>query len=134
MPYTSSSLSALAKCCKSAPVISYYDNCGAYCLAQGQSVDDLTQCLYGQHVAWQDVFCSGNKTSTATGSAGVPTSAQASVVSGTAQKAGVSATGSAASQPSKGAAAERIGELGGGKAGLGVAVVLLTSIVFGMVL
>ncbi|XXG96886.1 hypothetical protein Hte_003177 [Hypoxylon texense] len=71
----------LGACCGAADVVSYYGGCGLYCLAAGQSVRDLTVCLYAHGAAWSDVFCSGNETATATATdAALPTSAGASVV------------------------------------------------------
>ena len=71
----------MSSCCNSAAVISYYDNCGLYCLALDQSVEDLTSCLMQSGALPQDVFCRGNVTATATGSGdSVPTSAEASAV------------------------------------------------------
>jgi hypothetical protein len=36
---------ALQKCCKNAKVTKYDNDCGIYCLAQGQDVDKLQSCL-----------------------------------------------------------------------------------------
>ena len=66
MPYSANHTKLMSTCCKEADVISYYDNCGLYCLAIDQSVADLTKCLYDNGAAWEDVFCRGNKTATAT--------------------------------------------------------------------
>lgn len=97
IPYDSNSnaTDVMSSCCKSASVISYFDDCGLYCLAQDQSVEDLTSCLMQSGAQPQDVFCRGNVTATATGSgSSLPTSAQASVVAG--------ATGSGGSGGSSG--------------------------------
>jgi hypothetical protein len=108
-------------CCKSASVISYYDGCGLYCLAQGQSVGELTQCMYGQGASYSEVFCRGgvNATATETGIGTVESSAGVSVVA----TGGGSSTGSsssASSTNSKSAAAQRYGGGGGGwKAAMG---------------
>lgn len=85
IPFGSSdnAIDIMSGCCNSAPVISYFDDCGLYCLAQDQSVEDLTSCLMQSGALPQDVFCRGNVTATATGSSdSLPTSAQASVVAG----------------------------------------------------
>lgn len=70
-------------CCKDANVVSYYDDCGLYCLAVNQSVTDLTDCLYGDGAKWEDVFCRGNTSAsaTATGSGDVVESASVTVIS-----------------------------------------------------
>ena len=82
--YSEDNIKHMADCCNDADVIAYYNNCGLYCLAQGQSAKDLTDCLYEKKVPYQDVFCNGNQTASATGSgtAGLVPSASASVVAG----------------------------------------------------
>ena len=67
----------MTHCCNSAAVTSYDNNCGLYCLAQGQAVGTLVNCLTGAGVGWSDVFCNTNMTATATG-----TSSGASSTSG----------------------------------------------------
>lgn len=68
-------------CCKSADVISYYGDCGLYCLAIDQSVQDIINCCYKNGAPYTDVFYRGtvNASATATGTS-LPTGAQASVV------------------------------------------------------
>ncbi|KAL0934964.1 uncharacterized protein CTRU02_209555 [Colletotrichum truncatum] len=82
MPYGGNNTEILKKCCKDADIISYYDNCGVYCLALGQSVGDLTTCLFENGASHKAVFCRGNLTAsaTATGNADLPASAKATVV------------------------------------------------------
>lgn len=66
-------------CCQQ--VVSYQNDCGLYCLAQGQSVSDLTQCLYDGGAAYQDVFCNAQTNATATATGNVePTASGATVV------------------------------------------------------
>ncbi|EFX06496.1 hypothetical protein CMQ_6817 [Grosmannia clavigera kw1407] len=74
----------MSACCNGADVVSYYDDCGLYCLAEGQTVQDLILCLYNKGAGWSDVFCSGSSNGTATGTTALPTGAGASVVVGTA--------------------------------------------------
>ncbi|KAF7538224.1 hypothetical protein G7054_g3065 [Neopestalotiopsis clavispora] len=82
MPNTGNYTTLMFSCCKEADVVSYYNGCGLYCLASGQDVQSLSNCLYGAGAAWEDVFCRGNETATATGTAtGVPASASASILS-----------------------------------------------------
>ncbi|ETS74049.1 hypothetical protein PFICI_13915 [Pestalotiopsis fici W106-1] len=112
LPYGGNHTDIMSACCKSADVISYYGDCGVYCLALDQSVADLTSCLFDQGAADQDVFCRGNTTATATGSGdSVPTSASASVVAsatGDSSSGSGTSTGSgSASETSKSAAAPR---------------------------
>lgn len=82
MPYSNKHIDYLRTCCKDAEVVSYYDDCGLYCLAQGQSVSDLIECLYDEGAKWEDVFCRGpeSATATATGAGNILPSADASVV------------------------------------------------------
>ncbi|KAE8390063.1 hypothetical protein BDV23DRAFT_88970 [Aspergillus alliaceus] len=56
----------MEKCCHDAPVSAYDGDCAIYCLAMGQSVKALTDCLYDAKVDWGDVWCSGNTSATAT--------------------------------------------------------------------
>lgn len=67
MPYKDAHIGYMSACCGDAEVISYYDDCGLYCLAEGQSVEALTACLYDEGAEWEDVFCRGSEKATATG-------------------------------------------------------------------
>jgi hypothetical protein len=73
---------AMAHCCKPAEVVSYFDDCGLYCVAAGQTIDDLQKCLFGQGVKYQDVFCNAGVNATATNTKPdlPPASASASVI------------------------------------------------------
>ncbi|KAI1485563.1 hypothetical protein F5X96DRAFT_659446 [Biscogniauxia mediterranea] len=114
MAYGGNHTDIMAQCCGSADVVSYYDGCGLYCLAVDQTVGDLTDCLYARGAAYQDVFCYGNTTATATATdATLPASASASVVS----TAGSSSSTSGASS-SDGAAATGTDSPGSAAAGL----------------
>lgn len=84
MPYSKNNAKMMSDCCKGTGVVSYYNNCGLYCLAVGQSVEELTKCIYDKGAEWEDVFCRGNisATATATGtSVEIAASASASVIS-----------------------------------------------------
>ncbi|KAI9896398.1 hypothetical protein N3K66_008570 [Trichothecium roseum] len=67
MAYSDDSVGYMKTCCKGADIVSYYDDCGVYCAAVGQSIEDLTDCLYDEGAAYEGVFCSGKKNATATG-------------------------------------------------------------------
>lgn len=67
MPFNETNINFMSACCKDAEIVSYYDDCGLYCLAEGQSVEDLIQCLYDEGAEWEDVFCRGSEQATATG-------------------------------------------------------------------
>ncbi|KAI0186259.1 hypothetical protein EV127DRAFT_439276 [Xylaria flabelliformis] len=74
---------AMEACCKSADVVSYFNDCGLYCVAAGQTIKDLQDCLFDQKVAYQDVFCNANVNATATNTnPELPPTASASVVAG----------------------------------------------------
>lgn len=103
----------LSKCCDTADIVSYADDCGLYCLAEGQSVADLTACMFENGAPWSAVFCNaaGNDTAEA-GAADAPLSSGASVVAASATSAttsGARATGSADSDGEASAAGERVG-------------------------
>lgn len=141
MPYGSNHTSIMTACCKGAAVVSYYNDCGLYCLAQGQDVAQLTSCLYQGGAAWQDVFCEGNSTATATqtGTGTLATSAGASVVATGGSVKGLASgtlTGSsslASSTVSQHSAASGRGSTSGKrKAWLAVGSVLIVSICIGI--
>ncbi|KAI0858448.1 hypothetical protein F4860DRAFT_486248 [Xylaria cubensis] len=80
---------AMEACCKSADVVSYFNDCGLYCVAAGQTIKDLQDCLFDQKVAYQDVFCNANVNATATNTnPELPPTASASVVAGGSGKDG----------------------------------------------
>ncbi|KAI0544731.1 hypothetical protein F4679DRAFT_563630 [Xylaria curta] len=85
---------AMEACCKSADVVSYFNDCGLYCVAAGQTIKDLQDCLFGEKVAYQDVFCNANVNATATNpDPEIPATASASVVAGGSGKDGDDSNG-----------------------------------------
>lgn len=76
-------------CCKDAKVSKYDNDCGIYCLAQGQDVNKLQSCLTSKSGNYNNVFCNAalnaTATATATGSkstsSGTGTSTQSSTSS-----------------------------------------------------
>ena len=85
VPFGGNHTDVLKECCKDANIISYREDCGIYCLALGQDVEKLAECLRSEGAAPQDVFCnrvSSAVTESATGEASVPTTASASVIAG----------------------------------------------------
>lgn len=154
MPYggDKNHTAVMGACCGDrADVVAYRGDCGIYCLALGQSVADLTSCLYDHGAAWGDVFCSGNTTATATAtdgglppatatvSASVVVSAGAESSSGGGDGDGDSDGGDGdktsdgdAPDGSEGAAAPGLRpELGGAKAGLVIGALLFSATAFG---
>ncbi|KAK2757940.1 hypothetical protein FQN54_004346 [Arachnomyces sp. PD_36] len=102
IPTSDKYTSLMEKCCGSAPVTTYDNDCASYCLAIDQTVKELTDCLYddGKGVAWQNVWCSGGVNDTATGK---PTSTEGEVSETGSSESGTG-TDSAAEETSTGAA------------------------------
>ncbi|KAL4963279.1 uncharacterized protein BDV14DRAFT_177128 [Aspergillus stella-maris] len=69
IPNTNSYKSTFESCAAPAKVRTYHDDCALYAPALDQSVQDLIDCLYDGDVKYEDVWCSGDNNSTATGSA-----------------------------------------------------------------
>ncbi|KAI3390631.1 hypothetical protein diail_9010 [Diaporthe ilicicola] len=136
VPYGGNHTDVMSKCCKSADVVSYEDNCGLYCLVIGQTVDDLTSCLYGDGIGWADAFCrgTGNDTATATAGSGGTLATGASVVSGGdgASKTASSSSSSSTSSSSSSAATGVAPFKGFGASGLAVSGLLLSSVLLGV--
>lgn len=109
------------ECCKVASVTSYDNDCGLYCLAQEQSVGNLTSCLTSHGVSYGDAFCNQNTTATATAK-----------VSSSSTTSSSTKTGSAASSTAKGnAAAAVVMPQTVSKTGLGILAMLFCSTVLG---
>ncbi|KAJ5296403.1 phenolpthiocerol synthesis polyketide synthase ppsB [Penicillium atrosanguineum] len=53
-------------CCKGDSPVKYDSDCGIYCLAQEQTVAELTDCLQSKSNNYRDVFCQGKQNATAT--------------------------------------------------------------------
>src|ERR1700753_2881324 len=52
----------LKKCCGSAPVIQYNNNCAAYCIAAGKTAGELSGCFQTEGANPAAIFCNGNLT------------------------------------------------------------------------
>ncbi|UNI18056.1 hypothetical protein JDV02_004352 [Purpureocillium takamizusanense] len=136
MPFSDNNVNLMRSCCKGAQVVSYYNKCGLYCLAQGQSVGDLTSCLYKANAPWNSVFCRGNTTATATetGAGSIAATASASVVAGASSSGSATDTGSAggASPTKSGSAAPALRPQAGlSLSGVVVGATLLSAVVLG---
>ncbi|KAM0282460.1 hypothetical protein ACHAO9_010249 [Fusarium lateritium] len=81
MPYEDDHIDILKKCCNESDIVSYYSNCGLYCLAQNQTVDDLHNCFFDEGAKWDRVFCRGENDATATGNGSPLASASATLIS-----------------------------------------------------
>ncbi|PVH98769.1 hypothetical protein DM02DRAFT_657010 [Periconia macrospinosa] len=122
---------ALKKCCKSAPVESWANNCSAYCLAVDQSVADLIKCYQDNGVNAGEIFCRGNNTATATGK---PSQASSSS-GGNGQPSSTSAGGQGNGGGNGGGNGQNGAvAVGVSKAGLGMVAMVFVSAIFGMVL
>ncbi|KAI1344714.1 hypothetical protein F5Y15DRAFT_363215 [Xylariaceae sp. FL0016] len=83
VPFGGNNTDTMSSCCKDADVVSYYSDCGLYCLAEDQTIEDLQKCLMNNGVAPQSVFCNAANNATATATDATPAaSASASVVAG----------------------------------------------------
>ncbi|KDN67733.1 hypothetical protein CSUB01_06729 [Colletotrichum sublineola] len=141
MPLAGNHTAIMSACCRDADVVSYYDGCGIYCLALGQSVRDLQDCLFDQGAGYTAVFCRDNgdvnASATATGNVPPPASAQASVVAsggaGDDDDDGKSPSGSGASSTSSPNAAPAALHAPGGVSTLGLTIgaLLLSAATFG---
>lgn len=56
-------------CCKGDSPVKYDNDCGIYCLAQEQTVQELSDCLMSKSNNYRDVFCEGKQNATATAAA-----------------------------------------------------------------
>lgn len=101
------------KCCTPASVKKTDGDCSLYCLAQEQSVGDLTKCITDNGAGFSDVFCNDKQNATATAS-----------VTSTATRTGSSSSGT--STESGMASSARVS-----KSGLGVLGVVLGSVILG---
>ncbi|KAG2413574.1 hypothetical protein HFD88_002763 [Aspergillus terreus] len=76
MPMQGNNSAIMSSCCGSASVVSYSD-CDYYCLAKGQKVSALAECLTKASKPGE-VWCNTNANATATGS--VPTTGAGTIV------------------------------------------------------
>ncbi|KAL4787616.1 hypothetical protein BJX76DRAFT_301923 [Aspergillus varians] len=113
-------------CCGDAEVKSYNDDCGLYCLAQGQDGQSLLDCIQDKGATNGDFFCGGNLTHSATAAAPTKTGSNDDDDSNSA-----SATNDADGAANTDNAAVRAPVVN--KAGLGVLAMLFCSAVVGVV-
>lgn len=101
-------------CCKGDAPVKYDNDCGIYCLAQGQTVEELSSCLMSKSNNYQDVFCLGKQNATATARATTTKATATGTKTGTATGTNAAVLGQPVS-----------------KAGLGVLAMLLCSAFMG---
>ena len=65
--YSKDNIDIMESCCGGADVVSYFDECGLYCLADEKNVGDLSRCIMDEGIASNAIYCRGQETATATG-------------------------------------------------------------------
>ncbi|PGH19567.1 hypothetical protein AJ80_03903 [Polytolypa hystricis UAMH7299] len=134
IPNSDKNLQLLSRCCNSFPVRSYDHDCAIYCVAGGQSVEDLTKCLFDAKIPWQDVWCSGEMNATATGTE-VPTSTKGAGGDGDdSDDDEASRTGTPSASATGNAAPDFFKSQPASKAVWAVSMMLLSGIAFGTLL
>ncbi|KAB8073039.1 hypothetical protein BDV29DRAFT_176175 [Aspergillus leporis] len=124
LPKTGNYSDIMDKCCSPAKVTEYDDGCGLYCLAQGQSVGELQNCMRDNGAKDGLFFCNKEQNATATESAPSSTKTGGS-------KTGTS-TGSGASSTSSDSAGYAI-QPAVSKSGLGLLAMVFCSALMGVV-
>ncbi|KAL5337447.1 hypothetical protein BJX70DRAFT_399583 [Aspergillus crustosus] len=114
MPMNSTYLDLMTTCCGAASILSY-SGCDYYCLAQGQTVGDLAECLIKGSRAGE-VWCNTNASATATATGTGAVEGNGTVV--------VSATGSATEDADEASATETGTNGVGGLKAVGVLLLL----------
>ncbi|RAH53097.1 hypothetical protein BO85DRAFT_463349 [Aspergillus piperis CBS 112811] len=122
LPNTNNASAIMDKCCSPASPTKYDNDCGIYCLAQGQDVKELLSCIQSNG-AVENPFCSGNLTATATASVTGTKATGSSSKTGTSTGSAASETGSSAAVPMK--------QVGVSKVGLGMLGMVLCGAVLG---
>ena len=105
-------------CCKGNSPVKYDSDCGIYCLAQEQTVAELSSCLMSKSNNYQDVFCEGKQNATATAAATTTKTTTTSTSTHTSTSTSTSTNAAGVNGVSKG--------------GLGVLAVLVCSGVMGL--
>lgn len=91
----SNATSIIDQCCTPASVEKTDGDCSLYCLAQEQSVGDLTKCLTDNGADFKDVFCNDkpNATATASVTSTATSTSTSSGSSGTSTESGIATRG-----------------------------------------
>jgi len=81
VPFGGNHTDVMSTCCKDASVVSYFNDCGLYCVAADQTIQELQECLSGEGVPYNNIFCNAANNATATNTdPDIPATASASVV------------------------------------------------------
>ncbi|PLB46287.1 hypothetical protein P170DRAFT_479201 [Aspergillus steynii IBT 23096] len=135
IPISDPNSSLMRTCCGAASVLSY-SACDYYCLAQGQSVGDLAECLIKGGSDPGDFWCntSANATTTATGNVPTGTGVGTVVVSATATGTGTgSGTAGGASATSSSGSTSGGDGVRVGKKAMGVVMMVVVGSMVGVV-
>lgn len=116
------------ECCKGNGPVTYDHHCGIYCLAQGQTVHELSTCLMSNSHNYGGIFCNDAENATASTPA-TTTNAQATAATATLTGAAASSASAAAEGESNAAAVLPRAPVS--KAGLGAIAVLFSSVILG---
>ncbi|KAJ3455899.1 hypothetical protein MRS44_017381 [Fusarium solani] len=81
LSYSKKHIQIMKECCGDAQIVSYFDNCGLYCVALGQTTAELQKCMWDQGAAWGAPFCSNTKGTSLTADPKIPATAKATVIS-----------------------------------------------------
>lgn len=112
--------SVFDECCKGDGPVKYNNDCGIYCLAQGQTVSELSSCLMSKSNNYGGVFCNNSKPNATATEAATTTESTASGASGTSTTTSTSTSTNAA-----------VVHTPVSKAGLGVVAMLVCSTLMG---
>ncbi|RSL96472.1 hypothetical protein CEP52_011481 [Fusarium oligoseptatum] len=81
LSYSKKHIQIMKECCGDAQIVSYFDNCGLYCVALGQTTAELQKCMWDQGAAWEAPFCSNTTGTSLTADPKIPATAKATVIS-----------------------------------------------------
>lgn len=81
LSYSKKHIQIMKECCGDAQIVSYFDNCGLYCVALGQTTDELQKCMWNHGAAWEAPFCSNTTGTSLTADPKIPATAKATVIS-----------------------------------------------------
>lgn len=81
LSYNKKHIQIMKECCGEAQIVSYFDNCGLYCVALGQTTAELQKCMWDQGAAWEAPFCSNTTGASLTADPKIPATAKATVIS-----------------------------------------------------
>ncbi|RSM05420.1 hypothetical protein CDV31_009572 [Fusarium ambrosium] len=81
LSYSKKHIQVMKECCGDAQIVSYFDNCGLYCVALGQTTAELQKCMWDQGAAWEAPFCSNTTGTSLTADPKIPATAKATVIS-----------------------------------------------------